>query len=110
MKRIGLPYSGEYGFVETEMYWPLNHMVAPKEKSLSCDQCHTSENSRLANLTGFYLPGRDKNLTMDTIGRFSFIMAIVGVIIHGFARFFSNNINLESSEGLVIKKRIRKKN
>jgi len=110
MKRIGLPYSGEYGFVETEMYWPLNHMVAPKENSLSCEQCHNSENSRLATLTGFYLPGRDKNLAMDTIGRFSLIMAIVGVIIHGFARFFSNNIKLENSEGLVIRKRSRKKN
>ena len=22
------------------MYWPLSHMVAPKEKALRCDDCH----------------------------------------------------------------------
>jgi octaheme c-type cytochrome (tetrathionate reductase family) len=37
---IGLPYSGEYAFVETEMYWPLSHMVQPKEKALQCHECH----------------------------------------------------------------------
>ncbi len=26
---VGLPFSGEYGFAETEMYWPLTHTVAP---------------------------------------------------------------------------------
>lgn len=36
----GLEYSGEYGFAETEMYWPLAHMVAPKERALGCDDCH----------------------------------------------------------------------
>jgi octaheme c-type cytochrome (tetrathionate reductase family) len=34
------PYSGEYGFVETVMYWPLSHMVQPKEKALQCNECH----------------------------------------------------------------------
>jgi octaheme c-type cytochrome (tetrathionate reductase family) len=40
MKASGLAYSGEYGFAETAMYWPINHMVAPKEKALKCDDCH----------------------------------------------------------------------
>lgn len=35
-----LPFSGEYGFVETDMYWKVNHMVVPKEKALRCDSCH----------------------------------------------------------------------
>lgn len=39
-KAAGLPYSGEYGFARTEMYWPLSHTVAPKEKALRCDDCH----------------------------------------------------------------------
>jgi len=26
---VGLEYSGEYDFAETEMYWPITHMVAP---------------------------------------------------------------------------------
>ncbi len=36
----GLPYSGHYDFTHTEMFWPLSHMVQPKEKSLACTDCH----------------------------------------------------------------------
>jgi octaheme c-type cytochrome (tetrathionate reductase family) len=36
----GLSYSGKYGFVATEMWWPLSHMVATKDKSLQCVDCH----------------------------------------------------------------------
>jgi octaheme c-type cytochrome (tetrathionate reductase family) len=43
---MGLAYSGEYGFAETQMYWPTTHMVVPKEQSLQCADCH-SENGRL---------------------------------------------------------------
>jgi octaheme c-type cytochrome (tetrathionate reductase family) len=39
-KASGLPYSGKHGFAETEMYWPLTHMVAPKDKALGCTDCH----------------------------------------------------------------------
>ena len=105
MERIGLPYSGEYGFVETEMYWPINHMVAPKESSLACAECHNSTNSRLAGLDDFYLPGRDKNEFLDAIGRFSIILAVLGVIIHGFARFFANNVKLDKIENLISEKK-----
>ena len=37
-----IPYSGEYGFMETKMYWPLSHMVVPAEKAVSCGECHQS--------------------------------------------------------------------
>lgn len=40
MKAAGQPYSGKYGFVETSMVWPVNHMVVPKAKALKCDDCH----------------------------------------------------------------------
>lgn len=36
----GLEYSGQYGFIETWMYWPTTHMVQPKENALGCDDCH----------------------------------------------------------------------
>jgi octaheme c-type cytochrome (tetrathionate reductase family) len=36
----GLNYSGQYGWVETAMYWPLSHMVQTKEKALQCVECH----------------------------------------------------------------------
>jgi octaheme c-type cytochrome (tetrathionate reductase family) len=43
MKEANLPYSGSYAFIETEMYWPINHMVASKEKALKCNTCHSKE-------------------------------------------------------------------
>ncbi len=46
MASINLPYSGKFGFVETEMYWPINHMVAPAEKALKCSACHTQKKSK----------------------------------------------------------------
>jgi octaheme c-type cytochrome (tetrathionate reductase family) len=39
-KASNIPYSGKVGFAPTEMYWPLTHMVAPKEKALGCVDCH----------------------------------------------------------------------
>lgn len=46
MKEVNLPYSGEYAFVETEMSWPINHMVTPKENALKCTSCHGKKASR----------------------------------------------------------------
>ena len=43
---MGLPYSGQYGFVETWMYWPTTHMVQSKDKALQCANCH-GENTRM---------------------------------------------------------------
>ena len=40
VKPTGLAFSGKYGFAQTEMYWPLSHMVAPKDKALGCTDCH----------------------------------------------------------------------
>jgi octaheme c-type cytochrome (tetrathionate reductase family) len=42
----GTPYSGEFGFTETEMYWPQTHMVQPVENVLQCVDCH-GEDGRL---------------------------------------------------------------
>ena len=43
MKSVGLEYSGEYGFAETEAWWRINHMVAPKEDALHCKACHATD-------------------------------------------------------------------
>ena len=40
MKAANLPYSGKFGWVETDMYWNVNHMVVPKNKALTCSDCH----------------------------------------------------------------------
>ncbi len=42
-EEAGLEFSGEYGFTETEMFWPLSHMVLPKSKTLQCRDCHEPE-------------------------------------------------------------------
>jgi octaheme c-type cytochrome (tetrathionate reductase family) len=43
MKRVGLPYSGKYGFVETRMYSSIHHEVAPVKKALGCADCHSPQ-------------------------------------------------------------------
>ena len=86
MDYLGLPYSGEYDFVETEMYWPLNHMVSHSEESLQCIDCHTRDNGRLANLNDFYLPGRDRNKYLDGFGILIILGALAGVTFHSILR------------------------
>ncbi|WP_088654459.1 tetrathionate reductase family octaheme c-type cytochrome [Geofilum rhodophaeum] len=89
MQEAGLPYSGEYSFIPTEMYWPVNHMVAPKGESLTCAECHTREGGRLAGLNDFYLPGRDKHAGIHVLGRLLLLGAILGVLVHALLRFVS---------------------
>jgi hypothetical protein len=43
MKRLGLPYSGKYGFVETTMYSSVHHEVVPARRALGCSDCHSVE-------------------------------------------------------------------
>ena len=86
MDRIGLPFSGEYTFIETEMYWPINHMVSPKASAVPCAECHTRNDGRLAKLDGFYLPGRDRNSWIDGFGTSLIGLALLGVVIHAGAR------------------------
>ena len=88
MKQIGLPFSGKISFIETEMYWPVNHMVATKEKTLNCNSCHNRENSRLAGLNDFYMPGRDFSKIVEFGGVWMLILTFVGVMIHGGVRIF----------------------
>lgn len=40
MKSVNLVYSGKYGFIETEMYLPINHSVPSKQQVLKCNNCH----------------------------------------------------------------------
>ena len=86
MKSVGLPYSGQYEFVKTEMTWPINHMVAPKEEAVQCKECHNRKSSRLANLRDFYMPGRDYSPAVDTIGTGAIILVMASVVLHGTGR------------------------
>ncbi len=51
---VGLEYSGEYGFAETEMYWPTTHMVRAAEDALTCDHCHGPEGRMDWEALGYY--------------------------------------------------------
>ena len=62
MAAAGRPFSGELGWIETEMYWIQNHMVAPKEQALTCTDCHLPS-GRLDFLALGYDADRSARLT-----------------------------------------------
>jgi octaheme c-type cytochrome (tetrathionate reductase family) len=98
MKYNDRPYSGKWGFIESEAPWPINHMVSPKEKTLSCTECH-SRDGRLAGLNDFYLPGRDYSNLVEKGGIGIILLSIVGVVGHGIVRViscFRKNESVES--------------
>ncbi|MCP4043610.1 MAG: tetrathionate reductase family octaheme c-type cytochrome [Gammaproteobacteria bacterium] len=85
MQAVNLPYSGKYGFVETEMLWPITHMVAPADEALACDACH-SQGGRLATISELYIPGRDTNPWVERIGLLLVSLTGAGVAVHALLR------------------------
>lgn len=84
----GHPYSGKFGFINTEMLWPITHMVAPKDKAVPCIECHTKD-GRMGKLTGIYLPGRDSSPWIDWIGWLAVAGTIAGTLLHAGFRIFT---------------------
>lgn len=83
MDYIGLEYSGSYDFIETMMYWPITHMVAPKEEALQCNDCHTRDpEGRMAEVAGVHLPGRDFIPLIDYAGVAIVALSLLGAIFH----------------------------
>jgi octaheme c-type cytochrome (tetrathionate reductase family) len=97
MKLVGLPYSGETTFIETEMTLPLNHMVSPKQEAVKCGECHTRNDSRLAGLKDFYMPGRDYSPLIDGIGTLAIVLAFVGTGVHTTARIVTRRRRKENT-------------
>lgn len=89
MKDAPVPYSGKFGFVDTVYYWPLTHMVAPRENALGCGECH-ARTGRLADLTGFYMPGRDRFALLDLIGWAAAGLTLAGSLGHGLLRLMKS--------------------
>jgi octaheme c-type cytochrome (tetrathionate reductase family) len=88
MEKNKVPYSGEYGFIETVSYWPITHMVAPKENAIACSECH-SRDGRLAGLPGVYLPGRDQSKWLDLLGMLAIAATLLGVLGHAALRYLA---------------------
>jgi len=40
MKDLKLGFSGSVDFIETKMYWPIDHMVMSSDNALKCTSCH----------------------------------------------------------------------
>lgn len=85
MAAAGKPFSGKYDFIETVGMWPITHMVAPKDKALACNECH-AKGGRLDKIEGIYIPGRDSNKLIDTLGWLASAAILVGVLVHGLIR------------------------
>ncbi|MCP3671299.1 MAG: tetrathionate reductase family octaheme c-type cytochrome [Gammaproteobacteria bacterium] len=85
MKKGGKPYSGEFGFVDTYMYWPTTHMVSPKEEALRCKECHAEE-GRLKDVNIPYMPGTGKTKLLDLIGMLAILGTLIGVFGHAIIR------------------------
>ena len=85
MKDSGAPWSGKVDFIKTEMSWPITHMVAPKEKAVGCNECHT-RGGRLDKIEGIYIPGRDAHQLLDLIGWLAAGGTLAGVMLHALVR------------------------
>ncbi|MBS4012860.1 MAG: tetrathionate reductase family octaheme c-type cytochrome [Bacteroidetes bacterium] len=89
MDYVGLPYSGKWDFVESQMFLPVNHMVSPSSEALTCTDCHTRNNSRLQSIEGIYIPGKSYNATIDNLGKLLIIFSFIGALSHALFRYIS---------------------
>jgi hypothetical protein len=65
-----MEYSGEYGWTDTDMYWALTHLVAPKEEALQCYDCHGEDGRMDWEALGYYgdpirWGGRSQTIGLD---------------------------------------------
>jgi octaheme c-type cytochrome (tetrathionate reductase family) len=49
MNYINLEFSGSMDFIETKMYWPINHSVMSADNALKCTSCHGKGGEGLLN-------------------------------------------------------------
>ncbi|MDJ0932837.1 hypothetical protein [Breoghania sp.] len=74
-------YSGEFDFVDTHMYWPITHMVAPAKDAVKCGEYH-SPGGRLAGIDGVYIPGADPLSPATKFGLAIFLFVLAGILGH----------------------------
>jgi len=87
MEYLGEPYSGSYGFVDTYMYWPITHMVAPAAEAVDCAECH-AKGGRMADIAGVYIPGTGTP-PGGVLGMVLLGLTAAGVAGHGILRIVS---------------------
>ena len=76
MQAVGASFSGQYGFVKTEMYTSIHHEVSPAKQSLGCADCHAPENIACirchSNVGGLDQPDHTKRVYPAILHRFDF--------------------------------------
>lgn len=85
MEAANEPYSGSYGFVDTYMYWPITHMVAPATDALRCGDCHAAS-GRMTGLSGINLPGTRPFSAAGIAGMGLVLVTLGGVLVHAGLR------------------------
>ncbi len=85
MKAANEPYSGSYDFVDTYMYWPITHMVAPATDALRCGDCHAA-GGRMTGLSGINLPGTRPFSAAGIAGIGLALATLGGVLLHALLR------------------------
>ncbi len=91
-------YSGEFGFVDTYMYWPITHMVAPADEAMKCTECHSND-GRLANIAGVSMPGTNSNTLVGVAGKALVLLTLLGVAGHGVIRRFAGKSKGDAHHG-----------
>ncbi len=86
---LGIPYSGEFDYVETAYAFPITHMVAPKENVVQCIECHTREGGRMAAISGVFIPGRDISSMINNIGMLVIFGTLGVIILHAIGRIIT---------------------
>jgi len=64
-------------------------MVAPKDQSVGCNECHARDDGRMAGIKGVYLPGRDGNKVIEILGWAAVLGSLAGVLLHALGRAVS---------------------
>ncbi|MDC0357962.1 tetrathionate reductase family octaheme c-type cytochrome [Oligoflexia bacterium] len=97
MEAVGLPFSGEYDFIESRFMYPVHHTIAPKEQALKCDDCHQqgggATTGRLSGVPGIDLTKKERALQQaqeqaknERVKR-SWLVLVIVVLLIGLALF-----------------------
>jgi octaheme c-type cytochrome (tetrathionate reductase family) len=85
MTYVGEDYSGEIAFIETAMYLPINHMVAPKGQALNCYNCHGRDRRDL-DFSKFNTPTRESIFRLNVYW-IAIILLILGAMVKSIRDF-----------------------
>ncbi len=88
MEYAGLPYSCEFGFIETRMNWFITHMVAPKEKAVPLPGVPHPGRGRPPGCHYRHLPAGSgyTRARLHLLGGLMIAGAIGGGVLHGGIR------------------------